>query len=284
MSKMNERVLITGASSGIGLELAREFARHGHPLVITATVEDELVAVGRELTAAHGVEVYVIAQNLLEENAAQVLFDSIKAKGLEIEILVNNAGVGHKGKFVDQPLDYHLEMIRLNVETVVTFTRAFLPEMVARGHGRILNTASIAGFMPAPLMAVYHATKAFVLSFSEAVATELKDTGVTLTALCPGATDTDFFERADAVEATMFQKGNVMAPQDVAIGGYKALMSGDRVYVAGGLNKAMVFSRRLLPESLLAKMTELFYADVKPENHQREPGQIAAARAEPQTR
>lgn len=261
------------------MELAREFARHGHPLVITATVETELVEVGRELAANHGVEVHVIAQNLLEPNSVEGLYDGLKEKNLEIDILVNNAGVGHKGNFIEQPLDDHLEMIRLNVEAVVAMTRIFLPDMVERGHGRILNTASIAGFMPAPLMAVYHATKAFVLSFSEAVATELKDTGVTLTALCPGATDTDFFERANAVEATMFQKGNVMAPQEVAEGGYKAVMNGDRVYVAGGLNKAMVFSRRLLPESFLAQMTQMFYADVKPEDHKREPGEVAAKAA-----
>jgi short-subunit dehydrogenase len=279
MNHTQERVLITGASSGIGLELAHEFARHGHPLVITATSQDELVEVCRKLGSDHGVEVHVIAQNLLEPGAAQALFDSIKAQGLEIEILVNNAGVGHKGTFADQPVEQHVEMIHLNIEAVVTLTRAFLPSFIARGHGRILNTASIAGFMPAPQMAVYHATKAFVLSFSEAVAAELTGTGVSMTALCPGATDTDFFERAGAVEATMFQKGNVMAPQDVAEGGYKALMTGDRVYVAGGLNKAMVFSRRFFPDSFLAKMSEVFYTDVKPEDHTREPGEVTAKRA-----
>jgi len=275
MSKNNERVLITGASSGIGLELAREFARNGHPLIITSTVESELAEVGRTLEATYGVEVLIVAQDLLQLEAPQQLFDALKAKNLTIEILVNNAGVGHKGQFWSQPLDQHFEMIQLNIAAVVALTRLFLPEMLARGHGRILNTASTAGFIPAPLMAVYHATKAFVVSFSEALATELQDTGVTLTALCPGATDTDFFERADAVESTMFQKGNVMSPQAVAEGGYKAVMRGDRVYIAGGLNKAMVFSRRLLPESFLAKMTEVFYSDVKPEDHKRNPGDIA---------
>ncbi len=241
MSRNNERVLITGASSGIGLEVAREFARNGHPLVITSTVESELAEVAQELTATHGVEVLIVAQNLLKPEAAQELFDALKKEDIAIEILVNNAGVGHKGRFWEQPLEQHMEMIRLNIEAVVGLTRLFLPEMLARGHGRILNTASVAGFIPAPLMAVYHATKAFVVSFSEALATELQDTGVTLTALCPGATDTEFFERADAVEATIFQKGNVMAPQEVAEGAYKAVMHGDRLYVAGGMNKAQVF-------------------------------------------
>jgi short-subunit dehydrogenase len=242
-------------------------------------VESELEGVAQEFTSKYGVDVQFVALNLLEENAAQRLYDSVKSQNLTVEILVNNAGFGLKGKAWEQPMERQVEMIRLNVEGVVTLTRLFLPEMVARGHGRILNTASIAGFMPAPLMAVYHATKAFVLSYSEAVATELKDTGVTLTALCPGATDSDFFERAEATESTMFQKGNVMAAQDVAEGGYKALMDGDRVYIAGGMNKAMVFSRRILPESLLAKMTEFFYSDVKPEDHRREPGEINASKA-----
>ena len=284
MSKTtNERVLITGASSGIGFELAREFAKHGHPLVITATKESDLNKVASELSAEYGVEVLFVAQNLLEQGSAQQLYDALQAKGVAIEILVNNAGVGHKGLFWEQPLETQMEMIRLNVEAVVAMTRVFLPDMLAHGHGRILNTASTAGFIPAPSMAIYHATKAFVLSFSEALAIELKDTGVSLTALCPGATDTDFFVRADAVESTMFQKGNVMAPQDVAEGGYKAVMNADHVYVAGGMNKAMVASRRILPESFLAKMTEFFYSDVKPENHMREPGEIRAKRKPSQT-
>jgi short-subunit dehydrogenase len=275
--KNNELVLITGASSGIGLELAREFAKHGHSLLITATVEKELEGVAQEFTDKYGVEVSFVAQDLLRPNAAQELYDAVKAQGLTIEILVNNAGVGHGGKFWEQPFENATEMIHLNIEAVVGLTRLFLPDMIARGHGRILNTASVAGFMPAPLMAVYHATKAFVLSFSEAVATELKDTNVTMTALCPGATDTDFFPRADIVQSTMFQKGNVMAPQEVAEGGYQAVMNGDRVYIAGGMNKAMVFSRRLVPDSFMARMTEMFYSETK--DHKREPGQIAAEKA-----
>jgi short-subunit dehydrogenase len=279
MKKNNQRVLLTGASSGIGLELAREFARNGHPLIITATVEAELAGVARELTHKFDADVLFVAQNLLKPQAAQQLYSAIQAKRLPIKILVNNAGVGNKGAFVRQSLQSQIEMIRLNIESVVAMTRLFLPEMIVRGEGRILNTASTAGYLPAPLMAVYHATKAFVLSFSEAVATELQGTGVTLTALCPGATDTDFFPRAEAVESTMFQKGHVMSRQEVAEGGYRALMRGERIYVAGGLNKAIVFSSRFLPESFLAKLAGSFYTDVKPEDHQREPGEIAAHRA-----
>lgn len=279
MKKNNERVLLTGASSGIGLELAREFAKKGHPLIITATVEAELAGVARELTHKYDADVLFVAQNLLKPQAAQQLYSAIKAKRLAIKILVNNAGVGHKGAFARQSLQSQMEMIRLNIESVVALTRLFLPDMILRGEGRILNTASTAGFIPAPLMAVYHATKAFVLSFSEAVATELQGTGVTMTALCPGATDTDFFTRAEATESAGFQNGHVMSPHQVAEAGYQALMRGERVHVAGGLNKALVFSSRFLPESFLAKLAESFYTDVKPEEHKREPGDIAAQRA-----
>jgi uncharacterized protein len=243
-----EMALITGASSGIGLELAREFARHGHPLIITATNEAELNEVAQELTSKHAVAVHVIALDLKTPAATEEIFNRASNIG-PVDILVNNAGFGQLGKFWEIPLERDLGMLRVNVEAVLRLTKLFLPAMIERKHGRILNTASIAGFEPGPGLATYHATKAFVLSLSESLATELKDTGVTLTALCPGATDTDFFEKADMVNTTIFQKGNVMAPQDVAAAAYKALMNADRVVVTGGVNKAMVFSRRLMPES-----------------------------------
>ena len=275
MKKNNDRVLITGASSGIGLELARIFARNGHSLIITATIESELAAIARELTHKYDAEVLFVAQNLLKPLATAQLYSAIRAKRLRIGMLVNNAGIGHKGAVIHQPLQQQMEMIRLNIESVVAMTRLFLPDMIARGEGRILNVASTGSFMPAPQMAVYHATKAFVLSFSEAVSTEIKDSGVTMTALCPGATDTDFFVRADAVESAAFQKGNVMSPQAVAEEGYDAVMKGERVRIVGGLNKAMVFSSRFVPEFILAKFAENFYTDVSEDEHRREPGDIA---------
>lgn len=278
----NDTVLITGASSGIGKELAREFAKHGHPLVIVAPIESELQVVASELANDYNVSVRVLAKDLTDEDAAEEIFQELERDGTQIEILVNNAGLGQRGEFWEVPFERIIEMVRLNVEAVVRLTRFFLPVMVQRGHGRILNTASIAGFEPGPTMAVYHATKAFVLSLSESLATELKEnnTGVTLTALCPGPVDTDFFPKAEMVETKAFQKGNVMAPQEVAEAAYKALIEGERIIIPGGINKAMVFSRRFLPESGQAKMNEKMYEEVEPKDIKRFPGDIEAKAAE----
>lgn len=273
----NEMVLITGASSGIGLELAREFARHQHPLIITATNEAELQEVANELSNSHGVTVHVIGQDLKTPAATEEIFNRAMQIG-PVEILVNNAGFGQKGKFWEIPLERDLGMLRVNIEAVLRLTKLFLPQMIERGRGRILNTASVAGFEPGPGLAVYHATKAFVLSLSEALATELQGTGVTLTALCPGPTDTDFFEKADMVDTRAFQQANLMPPQDVAKGGYEAVMKGERVYIAGGLNKAMVWGRHLMPESAQAKKNEKLYENVDQEKRKRQPGDVAAKR------
>ena len=279
MRVMNtEMALITGASSGIGLELAREFARKGHPLIITATNEAELNEVAEELTEKHGVAVHVIALDLKTPAATEEIFNRASNIG-PVDILVNNAGFGQKGKFWEIPLERELGMLRVNVEAVLRLTKLFLPGMIERRKGRILNTASIAGFEPGPGLATYHATKAFVLSLSESLATELQESGVTLTALCPGATDTDFFEKADMVNTKIFQKGNVMAPQEVAAAAYKALMNGDRVVITGGVNKAIVYSRHLMPESAQAKVNQKLYTDVDPEKRKRAPGDVAEKKA-----
>lgn len=270
----NQTALITGASSGIGLHLAREFAGHGHPVVLVAQVESELRDIAAELNQQYGVHTRAIARNLEEPQAAQDIFDLLSRDGVTIDILVNNAGHGFKGQFWDISIDQDLSMIRLNVEAVLRLTKLFLPPMLARGSGRILNTASVAGFEPGPLLAVYHGTKAFVLSVSEALATELEDRGITVTALCPGQTDTDFFPKAGMMETRAFQQGHVMSPQEVAKMGYEATMKGQRVIVTGGVNKAMVFSRHLMPESAQAKVNKKLYEDVPPEDHKRERGDV----------
>lgn len=271
-----ETVLITGASSGIGYELAREFAKHGHDLVIVAPIEPELRDVASRLSAEYGVSVKPIAEDLRRESAADDIFAQVAASGLSVQILVNNAGLGRRGQFWDIPLEDDISMIRLNIEAGVRLTKRFLPAMLFNERGRILNTASIAGFEPGPLLAVYHATKAFVLSWSEALATELKDTGVTLTVLCPGPVDTDFFEKAGMVDTPAFQQASVMAPQEVAAAAYASLMAGERVVVPGLANKATALGSRLMPESMQAKKNEKLYTETDPAERKREPGEIAA--------
>ena len=280
-STNNETALITGASSGIGLALAREFAKHGHPLVIVAPVQSELDHIAADLRAEHGVNVLPVAKDLADEDAAEELFDRLMDEGVGIEILVNNAGLGQRGNFWETSLDRDIEIIRVNVEAPIRLTKRFLPSMVARRHGRILNTASVAGFEPGPLLAVYHASKAFVLSWSEALTTELKDadTGVTVTTLCPGPVDTDFFPKADMVETKVFQKGSVMGPLEVAAAAYEALMKEEKLIIPGLSNKALVFGRRFLPESAQAKLNEKMYEEVDPEDHKRERGDIEAKEA-----
>jgi short-subunit dehydrogenase len=272
----SETVLITGASSGIGYELAREFAKHGHPLAIVAPVAAELEETAAALEREFGVVVWPLAHDLTRENAPEEIFDALAREGRPVDIVVNNAGLGQRGKFWENSAERDIEMIRLNVEAVVRLTRLFLPPMLDRRHGRILNTASVAGFEPGPNLAVYHATKAFVLSLSESLATELDGTGVTLTALCPGPTDTDFFPKAGMVDTPAFQRANVMGPQPVAEAAYAGLMKGERIVVPGGLNKAMVASRRILPKSTQAKINEKLYTETSPRKRNREPGQIAA--------
>lgn len=274
--KSNDLALITGASSGIGYHLAREFARHGHSLILVAPVLSELERVSMEIEREFQVGVQPLARDLSQEHAPGELFATLSCSNTHVDILVNNAGLGQRGRFWENPPERDILMLRLNIEAVVRLTRLFLPPMLERRHGRILNTASIAGFEPGPTLAVYHATKAFVLSLSESLATELQETGVTLTALCPGPTDTDFFDKADMVDTAAFQKANLMAPQDVAKAGYEGLMKGERVIVAGGMNKAMVAARRLLPESLQARKNEKLYEETDPAERKRQPGEKEA--------
>jgi uncharacterized protein len=267
-----ETVLITGAASGIGLALAQEFAKHGHNLVLTSRVRSELHDVAGDLTSKYNVEVGTIAADLQAPDGPEMLYDAIRREAVLIDILVNNAGLGFRGRFWEIPLENQMNIIRVDIEAVVRMTHLFLPQMIRRNQGRIMNTASIAGFEPGPLLAVYHASKAFVLSFTEALATELEDTDLTVTALCPGPTDTDFFPKAGLLETKAFQKAHVMAPQEVAELAYKGLMRGDRTVVAGGSNKALVFARRFMTEGAQAKMNKKFYEKAKPTQQKRHRG------------
>jgi hypothetical protein len=273
----NETALITGSSSGIGLHLAHEFAKHGHPVVLVAPVKEELLEVAEQLRAETSVEAIVIAKDLEQPNAPQEIFDELQSAGVNIEILVNNAGRGQHGHFWKIPLEEDLSMMRLNMEAMLRMMKLFLPPMLEQKSGRILNNASVGGFEPGPMLAVYHATKAFVLSVTEALTVELKDTGITVTALCPGPTDTDFFPKAGMMATRAFQ--HAMAPQDVAKAGYEALMKGDPVVVPGGMNKALVFARRFMTEGGQAKMNEKMMEELPAEDRKYDRGDMETAAA-----
>ncbi len=269
---MKDTALITGCTSGIGLHLAHEFAGGGHPLVLVAPDAMELRKLATRLSAEFGVPAVPIAKDLEEENSAEDIFYRLEREGTEVGILVNNAGHGYRGKSWEIPLEHDISMVRLNIEAVLRLTKFFLPPMLAKGSGRILNTASVAGFEPGPMLNVYHSTKAFILSYSEALAVELEDTGISVTALCPGPTDTDFFPKAGMTGVAAFQKGNLMAPQDVAKAGYQGVMKRELIVIPGAVNKALVGARRVLTEHAQAKLNEAMYREVPPEKRNRERG------------
>jgi short-subunit dehydrogenase len=234
-AKDKGRALITGASGGIGLELAREFAAHGHPVILIARNEGRLKDVAAELTRAHSVDATVIPSDLGERNGPAALFNEVQRRNLEVEILVNNAGIMDTGAFRDADTETLLGLVRLNVEALTALTSLFLKPMAARGKGRILNVASLAGFQPLPSMAAYAASKAYVLSLTEALAEELRGKGVTVTALCPGFTDTNMVETAKRENAAFraLPSALIADPKSVAREGYRACMNGDVIRVPG---------------------------------------------------
>jgi hypothetical protein len=244
--------LITGGTMGIGYELARIFANHGHNLIIVARDENELAQTVRDLQPL-GVEVITIAKDLFMKEAPFELYDEIKEKGWVVDILVNNAGQGQYGQFAETDIYRELDIIQLNISSVVVLTKLFLQDMLDRGDGRILNLSSIASKAPGPWQSVYHGTKAFVQSFTEAVRNEVKDTGVTLTALLPGATDTDFFRKAEMEGSKIVQEGKLDDPVKVAEDGYEALMSGDDMVISGMMNKLNVAMSNIMPDKAAAE-------------------------------
>lgn len=259
-----QTVLITGASSGIGKALVRQFAGEGFNIVAVASNDAKLELAAAELRAAYPVDIVEIAKDLTQSTAAQEIYDEVLRLGIMIDVLVNDAGVGQGGTFASSPIDKDIEIIRLNVESLTRLTKLFLADMLLRDSGRILNVGSVAGFQPGPLLAVYHATKAYVNSFSEALAEELKDTNVSVTLLCPGPTNTDFFERADLDDSRIFESGMLMEPEEVAEVAYDALMNGERVVIPGMSNRVMTFTRRLMPLAMQAKFNKKLY-EVKEE-------------------
>lgn len=243
--------LITGATSGIGYELAKLFAHDGYNLIIVARTEADLQQRASEFSQQYGVQVVPIARDLFDPQAAFALYDEVKAKGLTVDVLVNDAGQGQYGLFVESDIHRLLDIIHLNISSLTVLTHSFLKDMVARNEGKILQLASIASQLPGPWQAVYHATKAYVLSFTEALASELKESAVTITALQPGATDTDFFNKADMQESKILDT-KLSDPVQVAKDGYEALMSDDKV-VSGMKNKVMVGMSNVMPERMVAE-------------------------------
>jgi hypothetical protein len=247
--------LITGASSGIGLEFARVFAKNRHDLVLVARSESKLRDLANQLQAS-GVRAHVVAADLSAPGAVQTLTDRVRALGVDVDILVNNAGHGLFGPFVETSLDAELGMIQVNIVALTELTKRLLPGMVARKSGRILNLASTAAFLPGPLMAVYYASKAYVLSFSEAIASELEGTGVTVTALCPGPTASGFQAAANLEDSKLVAGKRLPTARSVAEAGYEAMMAGKTVFVPGVSNKLTLLAPRILPRRMVAKIVQ----------------------------
>ncbi len=242
----SKTALITGASSGIGKALAECFAAGGYDLVLAARSVDKMRALAGELASKNKVRVEVIGVDLADAAGAQKLFDEVSQRGLAIDALVNNAGQGLFGEFKDSALADQLAMMDLNMRTLVALTRLFLPGLVAC-KGKVLNVASTASFQPGPMMAVYCASKAFVLSFSEAIAEELAGDGVTVTALCPGATASGFQDRAAMQESALVKDKRLMTSAEVAAIGYDAFVRGQRVVIPGAMNWIMAQAIRVTP-------------------------------------
>lgn len=254
MSTQKKTALITGASSGIGLDFARLFAEGGYDVVLVARTESKLKALADELSLQHGVRALAVAADLADPAAPGRLMERLKAEGMQVDVLVNNAGYAGYGAFAETDTRTELDMIQVNIGALTALTKAVLPGMLARKSGRILNMASTAAFQPGPLMAVYYATKAYVLSFSEALANETQGTGVTVTCLCPGPTKTGFQERARMEESKLVKGKEIMDSRTVARAGYEALHQGRAVVIPGFMNKMLAQSVRFLPRSTVTNI------------------------------
>jgi len=247
-------VLITGASGGIGYEFAKLFARDGHNLILVARSADKLAQVASELQA-HGITVKTLGLDLAQAPAPKFLFDQLQREGIGVDILINNAGFGAFGEFAQMANEEIFGQIQLNITALTELTRLFLPPMLARHSGRIMNVASTAGFQPGPLMAVYYATKAYGISFSEALANEVRNSGVTVTCFCPGATHTGFAKRAGNDKSRLFKKLGAMNVEKVALDGYRAVMEGKTLAISGAHNWLVAESTRFAPRRMVTAIS-----------------------------
>jgi short-subunit dehydrogenase len=263
MANPNQTVLVTGASAGLGYEFAKLFARDKYNLVLVARSGPKLAKLAEELRQRHGVSVKTIPLDLALPRAAQDLFEETQRAGLHVDILVNNAGYGKSGEFAAIPLEEEYGQIQLNVTALTLLTKLYLGPMLERRSGKIMNVASTAAFQPGPLMAVYYATKAYVLSFSEAIADELRDSGVQVTCFCPGATLTEFQKRAETENSRLFKQLAPMDAKTVVDDGYRALMAGKRLAISGFKNWLVAESVRFAPRRWVTAISRWVAEPVK---------------------
>ena len=263
MNESAPTALITGASGGIGYELAKLFAKEHYNLVLVARNGPRLAQVADELQRQFGITVRPVALDLTAPSAPQSLFDELQREVVCVDILINNAGYGKLGEFAEVPLEESLGQIHLNVTALTHLTRLFLGPMLQRRSGRIMNVASTAGFQPGPLMAVYYATKAYVISFSEALANEVAGKGVTVTCLCPGATETGFAGRAGNDQSRLFKQLRPMGAKTVARAGYRGLFKGKTLVIPGVRNWLVMQSLRFSPRKTVTAVSRRLLDEVK---------------------
>jgi short-subunit dehydrogenase len=253
MSETRMAALVTGASGGIGEELARLLAADGRDLVLVARRRDKLEALAAELGAKHGVRAHVIAADLARPEAPREIFDELRHAGVGVEVLINNAGFGSYGPFVETDLRAELDLLQVNIAALTHLTKLFLPEMVSARRGYVMQVASTAAFQPGPLMAVYYASKAYVLHFSEALANELEGTGVVVSALCPGPTETGFVAAAGMGESKLFERG-AMGAREVAEAGYRGMLAGKTIVIPGLRNNLLARAVGFMPRGLITRI------------------------------
>lgn len=260
---MIKTVLITGATTGIGYELAKLFAKDKYNLVIVARNESKLKEVSEKFRIDHGVNVKVISSDLSKTHSAKEIYEEVRKENINIDVLINNAGFGSLGSFADSDLTNDLDMIQLNITSLVILTKLFLNDMIVNNSGKIMNVSSTAAFQPGPGMALYYATKSFVLHFTEAIAEELVDSEITVTALCPGPVITEFQNRAAIQNVKLLNRkiSGLMSAEEVAAKGYKGLMEGKRIVIPGTINKFLPFMVRFSPRKLVTKVAGLLHKE-----------------------
>lgn len=251
--------LITGASSGLGIDFAHLFAKDGIDVVLLARSADKLQELAEELRKSYNIAAHVMVKDLSNETDLNSIFQELQAENIEIDYLVNNAGFGHHIPFAELPWNEHQALMRVNMEALTQLTHEFLGPMLKKGKGRILQIASTASFQPGPFMALYYASKAYVRSFGEALSKELEGTGVTVTVLCPGPTQTAFFEKAGMSSMRLLKAGQMQSSEEVAQFGYKKMMAGKRTVISGWMNAFGAIAARFIPKGILLSLVKMLH-------------------------